>query len=82
MASLKLNLEDGEVDRFSWIAGTEIVADELMKQGSEREVLSEIVEKNEFKHAQNEDNLVQYENEEIKMKNRATKTHHEGMKIN
>ena len=39
------------------------------KQGSERDSLSEILEKNEFKHAQNEDNLVQYKNEEIKMKN-------------
>ena len=35
--------------------------------------MNEIVEKNEFKHALNGDNPVQYENEEIKMKNQAMK---------
>ena len=73
LASLKQNLEDGEVDSFSWIVGTEIVVDIFTKQGSEREVLGEIVEENKFRHALNEDNLVVYENEEIKMKNEATK---------
>ena len=43
MASLKQNLEGGEVDDFSWIAGDEIVADIFTKQGSEREGLAEIV---------------------------------------
>ena len=60
MASLKQNLEDGEVSRFSWIVGSEIAADVFTKQGSERESLSDIMEKNEFKHAQNKDNLVKY----------------------
>ena len=69
VAALKQNLEDGEVDRFSWIAGTEIVADVFTKQGSERESLNEIVSMNVFRHAQNMDNLVVYDNEEIQIKN-------------
>ena len=67
VAALKQNLKDGEVDRFSWIAGTEIVADVFTKQGSERESLDEIVTRNVFRHAQNVDNLVVCENEEIKL---------------
>ena len=73
MVSLKQNLEDAEVDRFSWIPGTEIVADVFTKQGSARESLEEIVTRNEFRHAQSEDNLVVYEDGEIKIKNLMTK---------
>ena len=69
VAALKQNLEDAEVERFSWIPGTEIVADVFTKQGSERESLEEIVSRNVFRHAQSEDNMVIYENEEIKIKN-------------
>ena len=36
LAALKQNLEDGEMNSFSWIAGTKIVADIFMKQGSQR----------------------------------------------
>ena len=73
MAALKQNLEDKEVDRFSWIPGTEIVADIFTKQGSVRKSLEEILIWNEFKHAQTEDNLVVYEDEEIEIKNLMTK---------
>jgi len=73
VASLKQNLEDGEVNSFSWIAGTEIVPDVFTKQGSQRETLNEIVLENVFRHAQNVDNLVLYENEEIQIKNLVTK---------
>ena len=73
VASLKQNLEDGEINSFSWIAGTEIVADVFTKQGSQRETLDEIVLENVFRHAQNEDNLVLYDNEEIQIKNLVTK---------
>ena len=73
IAALKQNLEDGEVRRFSWIAGTEIVADVFTKQGSERETLNEIVARNIFRHAQNTDNMVVFNNEEIQMKNLITK---------
>ena len=69
VAALKQNLKDGEVKRFSWIAGTEIVADVFMKQGSERETLNKIVSRNVFRHVQNMDNLVVFENEEIQIKN-------------
>ena len=73
VAALKQNLEDAEIDRFSWIPGTEIVADIFTKQGSVRESLEEIVTWNEFRHAQSEDNLVVYEDGEIKIKNLMTK---------
>ena len=65
IASLKQNLEDAEVERFSWIPGNQIVADVFTKQGSERESLDEIMYKNEFRHALSSDNMVIYENEEI-----------------
>ena len=71
--SLKQNLEDAEVERFSWIPGNKIVADVFTKQGSERESLDEIITKNVFRHARTEDNMVIYENEEIKIKNLITK---------
>ena len=43
VAALKQSLEDGDVSRFSWITGVEIVADVFTKQGSERETLDEIM---------------------------------------
>ena len=69
VASLKQTLEDGEINSYSWIAGTEIVADVFTK----RESLDEIVLENKFRHAQSEDDLVLYENEEIRIKNLVTK---------
>ena len=73
VASLKQNLEDGEVASFAWIAGTEIVADVFTKQGSQRAALEEIVLDNTFRHAQTRDNLVVFEDDEIKIKNLTTK---------
>ena len=73
IASLKQSLEDGDVDQFSWIEGKEIVADVFTKQGSKREALDEVVRENYFRHAQNKDNLVVCENEEITIKNLTTK---------
>ena len=73
VASLKQNLEDGEVGSFAWIAGTEIVADVFTKQGSQREALDEIVLDNVFRHAQTVDNLVLFKTEEIQIKNLVTK---------
>ena len=37
------------------------VVDILTKQGSRHEVLEDILRRNEFEHAQSEDNLVTYE---------------------
>ena len=48
---LKQSLKNEEVMAYSWIEGDEILADILSKQGSKREVLDEILVKNEFKHA-------------------------------
>ena len=73
IAALKQNLEDAEVDRFSWIPGNEIVADVFTKQGSDRDSLEEIMFKNIFRHAQTEDNMVICEDQEIKIKNLITK---------
>ena len=42
-------------------------------QGSKHEVLDEILVKNEFKHANREDNKVTYEGYEFKIQNRVTK---------
>ena len=66
-------LEDGEISRYSWIEGSEIVVDIFTKPGSRREVLEEIIQKNEFRHAQSVDNLVVINNEEIVIKNLVTK---------
>merc|ERR1712148_55718 len=74
IASLKQNLEDGEIAQFSWIPGSEIIADVFTKQGSEREALEEIISKNEFRHSLSSDNIVIFENEEIKIKNLMMKT--------
>jgi len=73
VASLKQTLEDGEINSCSWIAGTEIVEDVFTKQGLQRESLDEIVLENVFRHAQTQDNLVVYENKEIRIKNLVTK---------
>ena len=73
VVSLRQNLEDADVDRFSWIPGSEIVADALTKQGPLRESLEEIVARNEFRHALTEDNLVIYEDGVIKIKNLTNK---------
>ena len=70
---LKQSLEDGDVEEFSWIEGKDIVADILTKQGPKREVLEELMEDNIFKHALNKNNLVEYINDEITIKNQTTK---------
>ena len=74
IASLKQNLEDEDIAQFSWIPGSEIIADIFTKQGSEREALEEITQKNVFRHSLSTDNVVIYENEEIKIRNLITKT--------
>jgi hypothetical protein len=73
VAFLKQTLEEGEISQFSWIEGTEIVADVLTKQGSRRESLDEIVKRNRFRHAQSKDNQVVFEDSEIQVKNLVTK---------
>ena len=49
------------------------MADVFIKQGSVRESLDEIVTRNVFRHAQTENNMVIYVNEEIKIKYLMTK---------
>ena len=61
------------MDQFSWIEGTEIVADIFTKQKSKRDALEEIILENKFTHAQSQDNLVIYEKDEIVIKNLVTK---------
>ena len=73
IASLKQCLEEGEVEQYSWISGKEIVADIFTKQGSERSTLDEILSKNEFRHSLSTDNIVTFEDGEIKIANLITK---------
>ena len=74
IASLKQNLEDEDIAQFSWIPGSEIIADIFTKQGSERKALEERTQKNVFRHSLSADNAVIYENEEIKLRNLITRT--------
>ena len=77
---LKQGLEDREVMAYSWIPGEEIVADILTKQGSKREILEDIMIKNEFGHMKTSDNLVSYEEDEFKIRNLVTKKEKEAEK--
>ena len=45
----------------------------LQKKGLKRDVLEEIVFENKVKHAQTNDNLVVYDNDEFRVKNLVTK---------
>ena len=49
------------------------MANILTKQGSRSEALEEILVRNVFRHAQTEDNLVIYEEDEFKNRNLVTK---------
>ena len=77
---LKQGLEDRDVMAYSWIPGGEIVADILTKQGLKREILEDIMIKNEFGHMKKSDNLVLYEEDEFKIKNLVTKKEKEADK--
>ena len=81
VAYLKQSLEDVDVMTYSWIKGEEIVAHTLTKQVSKREALDEILVKNEFKHAKTEDDMVTYEEDEFKIRNRVTKKDKEAEKM-
>ena len=81
VAYLKQSLEDEDVMAYSWIPGEEIVADILTKQGSRLEALEEILVRNVFRHAQTEDNVVGYENDEFKIRNLVTKKDKEAEKV-
>ena len=81
VASLKQSLEDEDVARYSWIIGSEIVADALTKQGPPRQSLEEIVTKNVFRHALTKDNLVVYKDGEIKISNLVTKARMQNMDL-
>ena len=73
VAFLKQVLEEGEVIQYSWIEGSKIVADVFPKQGLRRDSLVEVILENRFRHAQNKDNLVVFENDEITIQNLVTK---------
>ena len=69
IAFLKQFLETENVDSYSWIEGTEIVADVFTKQGSQRKEMDEIVRQNKFWSGASWDNMVTYEDGEIKIQN-------------
>ena len=66
MALLKQLLEDGEISRYSWIEGSQIVVDIFTKAGSKRDALDEIILKNKFRHAQSQ---VMIDDRKIQIKN-------------
>ena len=66
---LKQGSADEDVMAYSWIPGEEIVADILTKQGLRREALDAILVRNDFRHAQVDDNLITYEEDELKIRN-------------
>lgn len=72
-AYLKQALEEGENVGYSWIQGEEILTDVFTKQGSKLDAMGEIIDGNKFRHAQTEDNLVVFENDEFKVWNLVTK---------
>ena len=80
VAYLKQSLEEKEVMAYAWIPGEEIVADVLTKQGSKREILEDIMVRNEFGHMSTEDNMVTFEDDEIKIRNLVTKKEKEAQK--
>ena len=67
MSYLKKGLEYEDVLAYSWIQREENVAYILTEQGLRHEALEEILERNIFRHAQTEDNLVIYEGDEFKI---------------
>ena len=78
---LNKSLEDEDVLTYSWIPGEEIVADILTKQAYRLEALEEILARNVFRHAQTEDKLVIYEEDEFKIRNLVTKKDKENEKV-
>ena len=49
IASFKQRFEDGEVEKYSWREGKDIVMDVLNKQWSKRKVLDELMKENIFR---------------------------------
>ena len=81
VAYLKQSLEDEDMMDYSWIPGEEIVGDILTKQGLRHEALNEILVRNVLRHAQTEDNLVMYEEDECKIRNLVAKKDKEAKKV-
>ena len=73
VVAMKQNLEDGKVNSFYCIVGAEIVADVFAKQKIEKETLNEIVSRNVFRNMLSRDNMVVFEDREMKIKNLTTK---------
>lgn len=75
IALMKEFLETENVDSYSWIEGTKIVADVFTKEGSQRDKLDDIVRKNKFLNGASWDNIVTYEDGEIRIRNLTTKNY-------
>ena len=65
--------EDGEVEEFSWNKGKEILADVFIKYEVRRKVLDDLIEDIFSKHTLNKNNLINYVNDKITIKNETTK---------
>ena len=69
ITDLKKRLEDGSIQSYSWLDTKDMVADLLTKESKDDDAILDIVQENKFKQAQNEDNLVHFDDGEIKMTN-------------
>ena len=69
MTDLKKKLEHGMVDMYSWIETKAMTADVLTKEGSNIENILEIVRENKFRKANQERNVVLFQDGEMMTKN-------------
>ena len=69
ITDLKESLIDGMVKSFSWLSTKAMVADILTKECKDDGKLEEIMKENVFRFSQSEDNLVEYVDGEIQLKN-------------
>ena len=69
MVDLKQKLIDGEVSLYSWIDTKSMTADVLTKEGGEIGNILEVVRQNTFKKANSQQNMVIYNDGEMKLMN-------------
>ena len=69
MTDLKKKLEHEVVDLYSWIETKAMTADVLTKEGSNIENILEVVRENKFRKANDERNVVMFQDGEMMIKN-------------
>ena len=74
IAYLKEHRKLESVESYGWIQGKDILADILIKTGSKRTELDEIMVEGYFRHAQDEKSCVKFKDGEVKIEVLATKS--------